>query len=184
MKQPYQLAIALRYLRTSRGQSFISFISGVSMVGIALAVAVLIVVLSVLNGFEHELQQRILGMVSDATISGYEAPLDDWRALRTRALEQPGIRAAAPFVEGQALAVAGDQLGGVTVRGVDPGLEREVSNIGAITREGDIGALVGGGYKIVIGKSLAAALGVGLGDEVVLVLAEGRVTPVGLVPRV
>lgn len=183
MRQPYQLAIAVRYLRASRGRSFISFISGVSMVGIALAVAVLIVVLSVMNGFEHELQQRILGMVSDATISGYEAPLDDWRAMRTRALEQPDIRAAAPFVEGQALAVAGDQLGGVTVRGVDPGLEREVSNIGAITREGDIGALVGGGYKIVIGKSLADTLGVGLGDEVVLVLAQAFMTPAGLVPR-
>ena len=184
MKQPYQLSIALRYLRKSRGQSFISFISAVSMVGIGLAVAVLIVVLSVMNGFEHTLQERILGMVSAATISGFEEPLDDWRAMRAGALEQPDIKAAAPFVEGQALAVAGEKLGGVTVRGVVPELERDVSNIGSITREGDIGALVGGGYKIVIGKSLATALGVGLGDEVVLVLAEGRVTPVGLVPRV
>jgi len=183
MRQPYELSIAARYLRTSGGQSFISFISAVSMVGIGLAVAVLIVVLSVMNGFEHELQQRILGMVSDATISGYEEPLDDWRAMRARVLEQPDIRAAAPFVEGQALAVAGDQLGGVTVRGVDPALERDVSNIGAITREGDIGALVGGGYKIVIGKSLATALGVGVGDEVVLVLAQAFLTPAGLMPR-
>jgi lipoprotein-releasing system permease protein len=184
MRQPYELSIAARYLRTSGGQSFISFISAVSMVGIGLAVAVLIVVLSVMNGFEHELKQRILGMVSDATIGGYEGPLDDWRAMRARVLEQPEIRAAAPFVEGQALAVAGEQLGGVTVRGVDPGLEREVSNIGAITTKGDLGALVGGGYKIVIGQSLAEALGVDVGDEVVLVLAEGRVTPAGLVPRV
>ena len=183
MRQPYELSIAARYLRTSGGQSFISFISAVSMVGIGLAVAVLIVVLSVMNGFEHELQQRILGMVSDATISGYEEPLGDWRAMRARALEQPDIRAVAPFVEGQALAVAGEQLGGVTVRGVDPELEREVSNIGAITREGDLRALVGGGYKIVIGKSLADALGVGLGDQVVLVLAEAYLTPAGLVPR-
>jgi lipoprotein-releasing system permease protein len=151
MKQPYQLAIALRYLRSRRGPSFISFISAVSMVGIGLAVAVLIVVLSVMNGFEHELQERILGMVSDATISGYEEPLDDWRAMRTRVLGQPDVRAAAPFVEGQALAVAGERLGGVTVRGVDPELEREVSSIGAITRKGDIGALAGGSYKIVIG---------------------------------
>ncbi len=184
MRQPYELSIAARYLRTSSGQSFISFISVVSMVGIGLAVAVLIVVLSVMNGFEHELQQRILGMVSDATIGGYEGPLDDWRAMRARVLEQPEIRAAAPFVEGQALAVAGERLGGVTVRGVDPQLEREVSNIGAIMRKGDLGALVGGGYKIVIGKSLAEALGVDVGGEVVLVLAEASVTPAGLVPRV
>src|ERR1043165_4001627 len=183
MKQPYQLSIALRYLRKSRGQSFISFISAVSMVGIGLAVAVLIVVLSVMNGFEHELQQRILGMVSDATISGYEEPLDDWRAMRASVLAQSDVRAAAPFVEGQALAVAGEKLGGVTVRGVEPELEREVSTIGAITREGDIGALVGGGYKIVIGKSLADALGVGVGGQVVLVLAEAFMTPAGLMPR-
>jgi len=183
MRQPYELSVAARYLRTSGGQSFISFISAVSMVGIGLAVAVLIVVLSVMNGFEYELEKRILGMVSDATISGYEEPLDDWRAMRARVLQQPDIRAAAPFVEGQALAVAGEQLGGVTVRGIDPDLEREVSNIGAITRDGDIGALVGGSYKIVIGKSLATALGVGVGDEVVLVLAQAFATPAGLVPR-
>ena len=179
MKQPYQLAIALRYLRTTRGHSFISFISAVSMVGIGLAVAVLIVVLSVMNGFEHELQQRILGMVSDATISGYNEPLDDWRAMRERVLGQPDIRAAAPFVEGQALAVAGERLGGVSVRGVVPDLEREVSTIGAITRKGDIGALVGGEYKIVIGKSLADALGVDVGDKLELVLAEAFMTPAG-----
>jgi lipoprotein-releasing system permease protein len=183
MKQPYQLSIALRYLRRSRGQSFISFISAVSMVGIGLAVAVLIVVLSVMNGFEHELQQRILGMVSDATISGYNEPLDDWQAMRARVLGQPDIRAAAPFVEGQALAVAGERLGGVTVRGVEPELEREVSSIGAITHNGDIGALVGGQYKIVIGKSLADALGVDVGGQVVLVLAEAFMTPAGLMPR-
>src|SRR5436190_896864 len=186
MRQPYELSIAARYLRTSSGQSFISFISVVSMVGIGLAVAVLIVVLSVMNGFEHELQQRILGMVSDATIGGYEGPLDDWRAMRARVLEQPDIRAAAPYVEGQALAVAGERLGGVTVRGVEPELEREVSSIGAITREGDIGALVGGGYKIVIGKSLADALDVGIGGQVVLVLAVAAfniVSPLMMVVR-
>jgi lipoprotein-releasing system permease protein len=117
MKQPYELSIALRYLRARSSNSFISFISAVSMIGIGLAVAVLIVVLSVMNGFEHELQKRILGMVSDATINGYSGPLEDWAALRKRALEQPGIVAAAPFVEGQAMAVAGERLAGVDVRG-------------------------------------------------------------------
>src|SRR5215471_1713821 len=92
MRQPYELSIAARYLRASSSHSFISFISGVSMVGIGLAVAVLITVLSVMNGFEHELQQRILGMVSDATISGYDEPLDDWQAMRTRVLAQPDIQ--------------------------------------------------------------------------------------------
>jgi lipoprotein-releasing system permease protein len=184
MRQPYELSIAMRYLRARSSHSFISFISAVSMVGIGLAVAVLIIVLSVMNGFEHELQQRILGMVSDATISGYDVPLDDWQSMRTRALDNPEIAAAAPYVEGQALAVAGEALGGVTVRGVDPALERQVSSIGAITKRGSLVALTSSSYNTVIGASLAESLGVDVGDDIVLVLAEGRVTAAGLMPRV
>src|SRR5689334_4424098 len=106
MRQPYELSIAARYLRTRSTHSFISFISAVSMIGIALAVAVLIVVLSVMNGFEYELQRRILGMVSDASIAGYEEPLAEWREVRNRVLRRGDIEAAAPYVEGQAMAVA------------------------------------------------------------------------------
>jgi lipoprotein-releasing system permease protein len=183
MKQPYELSIAVRYLRARRGHSFISFISAVSMIGIALAVAVLIVVLSVMNGFEHELQQRILGVVSDASIIGAEGPLADWQAVRTRALENPEIEAAAPFVEGQAMVVAGEALAGVTVRGVDLALEREVSSIGSMMQSGDLAALQSGRYNMVLGTKLAETLNVKVGDEVVLVLAEARVTPAGLFPR-
>jgi lipoprotein-releasing system permease protein len=185
MRQPYELSIAARYLRAKSSNSFISFISAVSMIGIALAVAVLIVVLSVMNGFEHELQQRILGMVSDASISGYDGPLEDWQAMRDRVLERTEIEAAAPYVEGQAMAVVGEALAGVNVRGIDPELERSVSSIGAVTRRGDVAALTPGSYNVVIGANLAATLDVDIGDEIVLVLAEGsRVTAAGLVPRV
>jgi lipoprotein-releasing system permease protein len=186
MRQPYELSIAVRYLRASSSHSFISFISAVSMIGIGLAVAVLMIVLSVMNGFEHELQQRILGMVSDATISGFDEPLDDWQSMRARALENPEIGAAAPYIEGQALALAaeGESLAGVTVRGVEPELERQVSSIGAITKRGDIGALTPDSYNVVIGANLATTLDVDVGDEIVLVLAEGRVTPAGMLPRV
>src|SRR5262245_51822197 len=138
MKQPYVLSIAVRYLRARSNLSFISFISAVSMIGIGLAVAVLIVVLSVMNGFEHELQQRILGMVSDATIDGADGPLADWRALRERALQRPGVEAVAPYVEGQAMAVVGEALAGVRVRGVDPQLEREVSSIDGVMQSGGL----------------------------------------------
>src|ERR1700752_1162206 len=117
MRQPYELSIAVRYLRTRSAHSFISFISAVSMIGIALAVAVLIVVLSVMNGFENELQQRILGMVSDAQIIGYEGRLTDWRNARERVLDRDDVEAVAPYVEGLAMAVAGEALAGVTVRG-------------------------------------------------------------------
>ena len=184
MRQPYELSIAARYLRTRSTHSFISFISAVSMIGIALAVAVLIVVLSVMNGFEYELQRRILGMVSDASIAGYEEPLAEWREVRTRVLRRGDIEAAAPYVEGQAMAVAGTSVAGVTVRGIDPELERQVSTIGAVMTQGDLSDLAGGSFRIVIGAQLAAALGVGVGDQVNLFLAEGaRSTPAGLLPR-
>jgi lipoprotein-releasing system permease protein len=184
LRQPYELSIAARYLRARSSHSFISFISTVSMVGIALAVAVLIVVLSVMNGFETELKARILGMAADASISGYEGPLQDWRQIRERVLMRDDIRAAAPYVEGQAMAVHGEALGGVNVRGVDPELERTVSNIASITTRGDIASLTPGSFNAVIGARLAEALGVDVGDEIVLVLAEGRVTPAGILPRV
>ena len=185
MKQPYQLSIALRYLRARSRNGFISFISLVSMVGIGLAVAVLIVVLSVMNGFEYELQQRILGMVSDAAITGFDGPLDDWRAVRDRALEREDVVAAAPFVEGQGMIVGGEATAtaGVAVRGVEPLLEPAVSAIADVLREGSIEALQAGSFNMLIGSILAEELDVGVGDSVVLLLPRGRVTPAGIFPR-
>jgi lipoprotein-releasing system permease protein len=183
VKQPYELFVALRYLRARRRESFISFISLVSMLGIALAVAVLIVVLSVMNGFEFELQQRILGMASHSSIHGYDGPLEDWQSLRERALRRPDVIAAAPFVEGQGLALAGESTAGVSLRGVDPELELGVSAIGEYLQAGDLQSLEPRSYRIIIGSGLARALNVGVGDELVLVLARGVVTPVGIRPR-
>jgi lipoprotein-releasing system permease protein len=183
MRQPYELSIAARYLRARSSVSFISFISAVSMIGIALAVAVLIVVLSVMNGFEYELQRRILGMVSDASILGYQGPLDDWERLREQVLARDDVDAAAPYVEGQAMAVAGEAHAGVTVRGVDPALERTVSTIESVMVSGDLATLEPGSFNVVIGAQLAAVLDVTTGDEVILMLPEARVTVAGLVPR-
>ncbi len=184
MRQPYELSIAARYLRTRSAHSFISFISAVSMIGIALAVAVLIVVLSVMNGFEYELQRRILGMVSDASITGYEGPLNGWQELRERVLAREDIDAAAPYVEGQAMAVAGEALAGVTVRGIDPELELTVSTIRSVMTSGELTDLTPRSYRAVIGQQLATALDVAVGDKIVLVLADWNVTPAGLSPRV
>ncbi len=185
MRQPYELSIAVRYLRTRSAHSFISFISAVSMIGIALAVAVLIVVLSVMNGFESELQQRILGMVSDASIVGYKGPFVDWQEAREHVLVRDDVEAAAPYVEGLAMAVDRDGTAGagVTVRGVDPNLESSVSTIESVMTSGDFGALAPGTFNVVIGAQLAKLLGVGVGDEIMLVLAEGRVTLAGVLPR-
>ena len=175
--------MAFRYLRARSRNGFISFISLVSMVGIGLAVAVLIVVLSVMNGFEYELQQRILGMVSDAAITGLDGPLDDWQAVRERALAREDVVAAAPFVEGQGVIVAGETTAGVGVRGIEPLLEPAVSVIADVLREGSIEALEAGSFNMLIGSMLAEDLGIGVGDSIVLVLAQGRVTPAGIFPR-
>ena len=183
LKQPYEISIALRYLRSHSKNGFISFISLVSMMGICLAVAVLVVVLSVMNGFENELQQRILSIVSHATISGIDEPLEDWPTLRERALERPDIIGAAPYIEGQGLVIVGERLAGVSVRGIDPVLERDVSMIAELLQEGSLELMEAGSFRTLIGTSLAEELGVSVGDSLVLMLAEGRVTPAGIVPR-
>ena len=175
--------MALRYLRVRGRNGFISFISLVSMVGIGLAVAVLIVVLSVMNGFEYELRQRILNIVSHATISGVEAPLEDWRAMREYVLASPDVIGVAPYVDGQGLLMAGETLAGVQVRGIDPALETDVSVIAELLGQGSLESLEPGTYGALIGTALAAQLGVGVDDSVVLVLADGTVTPAGLAPR-
>ena len=183
MFQPYPLSIAVRYLRARKTSGFISFISSVSMLGIALAVAVLIIVLSVTNGFYYELQQRTLGMVSDATISAYEGQLPDWRATRDRALERTDVLAAAPYIEGEAMVFANDALAGLAVRGIDPVYESGVSEIGSFMTAGSLDVLEPDSYKILIGRQLAEQLELGVGDELVLILAQASVTPLGTMPR-
>ena len=142
LRQPYELSMAVRYLRATSRHGFISFISLVSMIGIGLAVAVLSVVLSVVNGFEYELQQRILGIVSHAAISGVEGPLEDWEAMREIVLARPDVTGAAPYVEGQGLIVFGDTTAGINVRGIIPALEQDVSRLGVLLRDGDLEALI------------------------------------------
>ena len=186
MRQPYTASIAMRYLRARARTAFISFISTVSMLGIGLAVAVLIVVMAVIDGFETELERRILSVSPDARLFGYdgraEAPVDNWEALREAALARNDIEAAAPFVEGQGMLIVDDELLGITVRGVDPVLEAGVSSIHERVVSGEYAALEDDN-AIVIGKSLAEALGVTLGDEAIVLLPQARVTPAGIMPR-
>jgi lipoprotein-releasing system permease protein len=182
---PYELRIGRRYLRSS-GNRFLSFISLMSMVGVAIGVAVLIVVLSVMNGFEMELRSRILSVTSHATVTAFGAGLEDWQSLRQRALANPGVLAVAPYVEGEALAIGEREDGAssaVTVRGVDPELESQVSAIGERMQRGSLEALVPGGFRVLLGSEVAKRLGVTEGDTVVLAVAQGNVTPAGVVPR-
>jgi lipoprotein-releasing system permease protein len=182
--RPFELYVGLRYLRASGGRGFVSFISLISIVGIALGVAVLIVVLSVMNGFEKELRERILGLASHASITGFGGPLAEWRLVRDVARANPQVAAAAPYVEGQGLMLAdGKGPKGVLIRGVLPGEEARVADVARFMQRGSLDDLEAGAHRIVLGSVLAQALGVDVGDKVLLMVSQANVTPVGLMPR-
>ncbi len=183
MSRRFEYWIGSRYVRSRSGNSFVSLISAISMSGIAIAVSVLILVLSVVNGFERELKERLLAMTAHATIEGLGGTLRDWRRLAEVADSDHRVRASAPYVSGQALLVVAHKLSGAELRGVDPTLEDAVSGVGAALREGSLQELEPGGFGIILGIELARALGVGVGDKVTATLADGIVTPAGVVPR-
>jgi len=183
MGKRFEIWIGNRYVRSRSRNSFVSLISAISMLGIAIAVLVLIIVMSVVNGFERELKDRLLAMTAHASIENVVGELASFTALRETALANPRVRAAAPYVDGQALLVAGRELSGAELRGIDPGLEDSVSGIGEVMQHGELRDLVGGKFNIVLGVELADALGVGVGDKVTVTLAQGMVTPAGVIPR-
>ncbi|MDJ0712014.1 MAG: lipoprotein-releasing ABC transporter permease subunit [Woeseiaceae bacterium] len=183
MGKRFEMWIGNRYVRSRSRNSFVSLISAISMLGIAIAVLVLIVVMSVVNGFERELKDRLLAMTAHATIEGVDGDLGSFEALQETAVANPRVQAAAPFIEGQALLVAGKQLSGAELRGVEPGREDAVSGIGGVMRQGELGELASGAFNIVLGNELANALGVDVGDKVTVTLAQGMVTPAGVLPR-
>jgi lipoprotein-releasing system permease protein len=187
MNWPYELQIGWRYTRAGRAgrrNGFISFISGVSMLGIALGVAALIIVLSVMNGFQKEVRDRMLSVVSHIEISdaGGNA-LADWRATASLARKNPEVVGAAPFVASQALMARGDDMRGVVVRGIVPNEEATVTELAARLRDTTLARLVPGTWSVVLGIELARSLGVHEGDKVTIVLPGGQVTPAGVVPR-
>src|SRR5581483_6606894 len=169
---PYELFVGLRYTGARRSNHFIPFISLISMLGIALGVAALIVVLSVMNGFETELRARILGVVSHLQITGPGGQLADWPAIAEQASLNPEVVAAAPFVEAK----------GALVRGIEPGLEAKVADIGAHMTAGSLDELAPGSLRIVLGAELARALGAKRGDKVMLMMPRGESLQSGLLP--
>lgn len=181
--QPLSVAIGLRYLRAKRRNHFISFISLISMAGIAVGVAILITVISVMNGFEKELRERILGMVSHATVSTWDRPFEDWPELIENARQNPEVIGAAPFVEQETL-LKGRDVSGALVRGIDPALEPSVSDLDQQMISGSLGSLGDERWQVVLGLELAARLGVGPGDPVTIFAPEIRATAAGVVPQV
>jgi len=187
MQIPYELLLGWRYTRAGRAtrrNGFISFISGVSMLGIALGVAALIIVLSVMNGFQKEVRDRMLGVVSHIEIfSPYGAALPDVAKTLAEARANPQVIGAAPFIGAQALLARGEDMKGAMVRGIDPALEGEVTDLAAGLKNGALQRLVPGEFGVVLGRDLARQLGVREGDKVTLVAPSGQVTPAGVVPR-
>jgi lipoprotein-releasing system permease protein len=181
--RPYELYIGLRYTRAKRRNHFISFISLISMLGVALGVAALIVVLSVMNGFQDELRSRILGVAAHIEISGFDNTLGDWQKVSAESLKTPEVEAAAPYVMGQGLLAYDQAVQGAVVRGIVPTLENGVTDVGRKMRVGSLSALRPGEWGIVLGAELARTLAVGLGDKVTVITPQGQITPAGMVPR-
>jgi lipoprotein-releasing system permease protein len=179
----YEGFLGLRYLRASPKRGFVSLIAGIAILGLALAVAVLIVVLSVMNGFEGELRTRILSLTAHATITGLDGSISNWRPDLQRLEHFPGVAAASPYIEEQALMVRDGKSSGVMMRGVLPEQERRVTDLGAHLESGRLADLVPGSYRVILGKALAQTLGASVGDRVVLLVPEGDVTPIGVLPR-
>lgn len=179
----FEILTGLRYTRARRRNRFISFISAISMVGIALGVATLITVLSVMNGFEKELREHLLGMTAHATVSGSTEGLSDWQAVSAKAAENPQVAASAPYILGQAMVRAGRQLSGVEVHGILPEQERKVSEIAGYVKSGSLDDLRSGAFNVLIGSEMARTLGVKVGDRIYVMVPQAAVTPAGVQPR-
>ena len=176
------LFIGLRYTRSKRRNQFISFVSGFSLFGMALGVLALIIVLSVMNGFDRELKRRILNVVAHISIDQYPE-LKNWQALADRVTAHPEVVAAAPYISGYGLVAYDYGVQGVEVQGILPDQEKDVSVIEQHMLLGSIDDLAPGQYGIVIGGMLARYLGVSRGDQVSLTLPEITLTPAGVFPR-
>jgi lipoprotein-releasing system permease protein len=183
MSRGWQWFVGTRYLRARTHNRFVSFISSISILGVTLGVAVLIVVLSVMNGFERELRTRILAMTSHASLESFGTGLADWQSVRARVETDVDVSAAAPYIQGEAMLLRGEQVSGVIVRGILPAEERRVSGLADKLLAGTLESLAPGQWRVVLGSALARELQADVGDSVVLAISQGTVTPAGLAPR-
>jgi lipoprotein-releasing system permease protein len=183
IKHWYEGFIGLRYLRAAPRRGFVSLIAGIAITGLLLGVAVLIIVLSVMNGFEEVLRTRILSLTGHATITGLEGHLRGWGPNLEKLRNFPGILGAAPYIEEQGLMVHGDKSSGVLLRGIMPYAEEKVVDLNSHLISGQLSDLAAGAYRVILGSDLAQELGAKVGDRVVLLVAMGDVTPLGVIPR-
>jgi len=183
MRYWYEGFLGLRYLRASPRRGFVSLIAVIAILGLCLGVAVLIIVLSVMNGFEEVLRTRIMSLTAHATISGLQGRITGWQEDERKLEKFPGIAAAAPYIEQQAMAIHGTDSAGILLEGIEPRAERRVTELRGHLLSGRFADLVPGSYRIILGKALAQALHAHVGERIVLIVAKGDVTPVGIIPR-
>lgn len=183
MFKPLIFYIGLRYTRAKRRTQFISFITLTSIMGIALGVTALITVLSVMNGFEAELRQRILGMTAHATLTGLYGQLENWPEAESRIKNQPHVQSSAPFINGQVMINADRRVSGTMLNGVMPDYEAKVSEVANHMQEGKLTDLIPGEYNVVLGAELAKYLGTFVGDKITIISPQVNSTPAGVVPR-
>ncbi len=183
MSFPYELLIGLRYTRAKRRNHFISFISMISMLGIALGVAALIIVLSVMNGFQQEIRARILGVTPHLQVTAENGQISLWQPMMSIIQANPEVKSAAPYVSGQGMLSQGNNVQGVMVRGILPEGENRLTGLAEKMKRGRLDELRAGEFGIVLGSDLARALGTQVGESIVLITPQGQITPAGMVPR-
>ncbi len=180
----YELELGVRYVRAKRRNSFISFISLISMLGIALGVAALIIVISVMNGFQSELRERMLAATAHVEVKGFDSPLADWQSVAATLKTNPEVEAVAPYVQGEGMWLNGSISKPSLVQGIDPAKEAQIATIQKHMKVGTLDALKPGGWGVILGVDLARNLGVSVGEKVTLVSTQTTVTPAGSVPRI
>lgn len=183
-KLPFEWLLGLRYIRAKRRNGFISFISMSSMIGIALGVTALITVMSIMNGFQHELRERILGMTAHMTLTDHTHKLQDWQGLYDQVKQHPLVVGAAPNIMEQGMLTQQDRVKGAIIRGVLPEYEHEVTRLEESMVSGSLQDLKSREFGVILGLDLARSLGVALGDSVTLIAPHGAVSPVGVLPRI
>lgn len=183
MFSKFEILIGLRYIRAKQRNRFVSFISLTSIIGIALGVAALITVLSVMNGFQREIRNKIVGVTSHMQIMSPSNSVDNWQNVGKLALQDKNVLAYAPYIDGQGLISFDGSVGGVLIRGIDPQLEPHVDDITQQMSKGSFNSLESSAYNIVVGIDLARQMGAGIGDKITIITPDGQITPAGMIPR-
>ena len=183
MFHPLSLFIGLRYIRAKRRNGYVSLFSIFSVIGISMGVMVLIVILSVMNGFEREVRERILNMISHITVSAYEGPIQQWQQVVEQVKQVPGVTGTAPYIRKEGMLINRRQVHGALFRGIDPSLEKTVSKVADNMQQGQLTNLKPGEFGIILGYQLANKLGVDVGDKITMVTPSANITPAGVIPR-